>query len=140
MLTRLLPSEGCEEKSVHASLLASGGLVAVFSVPCLVEHHPDLSQISSPRPHFFFFFNQDAGHIELGPTLMTLSMGFPGGSDGKESACNAGDPGSILGLRRSLREGNGYPLEYSCLKNFMDRGAWQAADRRVAKSQTRLSE
>ena len=51
-------------------------------------------------------------------------MGFPGGSDGKESACNAGDPGSIPGFGRSPGEGNGHPVQYSCLKNFMDRGSW----------------
>ena len=51
-------------------------------------------------------------------------MGFPGGSDGKESACNAGDPGSILGSGRSPGEGNGNPLQYSCLENPMDREAW----------------
>ena len=50
-------------------------------------------------------------------------MGFPGGSDGKESACSAGDPGSSPGLGRSLGEGNGYLLHYSCLENPMDRGA-----------------
>ena len=49
---------------------------------------------------------------------------FPGGSDGKVSACNAGDPGSIPGLGRSPREGNGNPLQYSCLENSMDGGAW----------------
>ena len=47
-------------------------------------------------------------------------MSFPGGSDGKASACNAGDPGSIPGLGRSPGEGNGNPLQYSCLKNPMD--------------------
>ena len=52
--------------------------------------------------------------------------GFPGGSDGKESACSAGDPSSIPGFRRSPGEGNGYLLQYSCLKNSMDRGAWWA--------------
>ena len=52
-------------------------------------------------------------------------MGFPGGSDGKESACNVGDPVSIPGLGRSLGEGNGYPLQY-CLENSMDKGAWWA--------------
>ena len=46
------------------------------------------------------------------------------GPDGNESTCKAGDPGSILGLGRSTGEGNGYLLEYSCLENFMDRGAW----------------
>ena len=52
-------------------------------------------------------------------------MGFPGGLDSKEAACNAGDLGSIPELGRSPREGNGNPLQYSCLKNPMDRGAWQ---------------
>ena len=52
--------------------------------------------------------------------------GFPGGSEGKESACNAGDLGSIPGLGRSPGEGNGYPLQYSCLENSVDRGAWWA--------------
>ena len=54
------------------------------------------------------------------------SLGIPGGSDSKKSACNAGDAGSIPGLERSLGEWNGYPLQYSCLENPMDRGAWQA--------------
>ena len=49
-------------------------------------------------------------------------MGFPGGSDDKESACNAGDLGSVLGSGRSPGEGNGYPLQYSCLENSMNRG------------------
>jgi len=51
-------------------------------------------------------------------------MGFPGGSDGKESACNMGDLSSIPGSGGSSGEGNGYPLQYSCLENSMDRGAW----------------
>ena len=50
--------------------------------------------------------------------------GFPGGSDGKESACNAGDPSLIPGSGRSPGEGNDSPLQYSCLEKFMDRGAW----------------
>ena len=53
-------------------------------------------------------------------------MVFSAGSDGKESTRNAGDPGSIPGLGRSPGEGNGYPLQYSCLENPMDRGAWWA--------------
>ena len=55
-----------------------------------------------------------------------ILMGFPGGSDGKESACNAGDQGLIPGSGRSPGEGNGNPLQYSCLENSMDRGAWRA--------------
>ena len=54
-------------------------------------------------------------------------MGFPGGSDGKESACDAGDLGLIPALGRSPGEGNGYLLQYSCLENSNDRGAWQQA-------------
>ena len=51
---------------------------------------------------------------------------FPGGSDGKEPACNAGNLGLIPGLGRSPGEGHGYPLQYSCLANLMDRGSLQA--------------
>ena len=66
-------------------------------------------------------------------------MDFPGGSDGKESACNVEDPGLIPGLGRYPGEGNGNPLQYSCLENFMDRGAWWATIHGVTKSQTQLS-
>ena len=62
--------------------------------------------------------------------------GFPGGSEGKESTCNAGDLGSIPGLGRSPGDGNGNPLQ-CCLENSMERGAWQAIVHGVAKSQTR---
>ena len=61
-------------------------------------------------------------------------MGFPGGSDGKESACNAGDPGSIPGLGRSSGEGNGNPLQYSGVENSMDRGGQPATISGVAES------
>ena len=60
-------------------------------------------------------------------------QGFPGGSDGKESACNAGDPSSIPGSGRSPGEGNGYPLQYSCLEDPMDSGAWRATAHGVTK-------
>ena len=60
--------------------------------------------------------------------------GFPGGSGGKESACNTGDPGSIPRLWRSHGEGNGNPLEYSCLENSKNRGAWRATVHGVTKS------
>ena len=60
--------------------------------------------------------------------------GFPGGSDGKESACSVGDLGLILGSGRSPREGNGTPLQYSCLENPMDGGAWQATVHGVTES------
>ena len=65
---------------------------------------------------------------------------FPHGSDGKESTCNVRDLGLIPGLGRSRGEGNGSPLQYSCLENPMDRQAWQATVHGVAKSQTQLSD
>ena len=68
--------------------------------------------------------------------LPCINGGFPGGSNGKESACNAGDPGSVPGLGSSLGERNGNPLQYSCLENSMDRGAWWATVHRVEKSWT----
>ena len=64
---------------------------------------------------------------------------FHGGSDGKESACSAGGQGLIHGLGRSPGEGNGNPLQYSCLENPLDGGDWQATVHEVAKSRTRLS-
>ena len=67
------------------------------------------------------------------------SPGLPGGSDGKATICNVGDPGSIPGLGRFPGEGNGNPLQYSCLENPLDRGAWQTTVHGVAKSRTRLS-
>ena len=68
------------------------------------------------------------------------TQGFPGGSDGKESACIVGDPGSITGSERSPGEGNGYPLQYSCLKASMDRGDWWTIVHGVAKSWIQLSD
>ena len=67
---------------------------------------------------------------------IVVPEGFPDGSDGKKSACNAGDLGSIPGLKRSLGEGNGNPLQYFCQENPMDRGAWRAIVHGVAESQT----
>ena len=68
------------------------------------------------------------------------AMGFPGGAEVKASACNAGDLGLIPGLGRSPGEGNGNPLQYPCLENPMDGGAWWASVHGVAKSRTRLSD
>ena len=75
------------------------------------------------------------GHKESDTTKMSTGnlRGFPGDSGGKESACNAGDPGLIPGLGRFPGERNGYPIQYSCLENSMDRGAWWAAVHGVAR-------
>ena len=67
-----------------------------------------------------------------------MALGFLGGSDSKESACSAGDLGSLPELGRSPGGGNGHPFEYSYLENPMDRGAWWVTVHEVAKSQTRL--
>ena len=63
-------------------------------------------------------------------------LSFPGGSAGKESACNVEDLGSVPGLGRSSGEGNDYSLQYSCLENSKDRGAWQATVHGVTESDT----
>ena len=63
-----------------------------------------------------------------------IELGFPGGSDDKESVCNVGDLGSIPGSGRSPGEGNGSPLQYSSLENPMDRGAWRATVHGVTES------
>ena len=73
---------------------------------------------------------------EKGKATHSSNICFPGGSDGKESTCNAGDLGSVPGLGRSPGEGHGNPLQYSCLENPMDRGACRAAVHRVKKSRT----
>ena len=66
--------------------------------------------------HLDFYYKNNQGTL--------LPQGFPGGSDGKESVCNAGDPHSIRGSGRSPGEGNDYLFQYSCLGNPIDRGAW----------------
>ena len=72
-------------------------------------------------------------------TQNNTHQGFPGGSEVKASACNAGDLGSIPGSGRSPGEGNGNPLQYSCLEYPMDGGAWWATVHGVTKSQTQLN-
>ena len=91
----------------------------------LLQHH---SSKPSILRHSVFFIVQ-----------LSNPPGFPGGLDAKEFTCNVGDLGPIPGLGRSPGEGNSYPLQYSCLENSMDRGAWQAILHRVTKSRTRLS-
>ena len=71
---------------------------------------------------FYGYVNKKLEEIKL--SRYPKKAGFPGGSDGKASACNAGDPGSIPGSGRSPGEGSGNPLQYSCMENPMDGGAW----------------
>ena len=87
------------------------------------------ADLNVPMSVFGYVFN----------SLMDVSLtSFPGGSEVKASACSEEDPGSVPGLGRSPGEGNGSPLQYSCLENPMDGGAWQATVHGVAKSRTRL--
>ena len=72
------------------------------------------------------------------PNLFTTLGGFPGGSDGRESTCNAEDPGLIPGSRRFPGEGNGNPLQYSSLENRMDGGAWQTTAHAGTEAWTQL--
>ena len=84
-----------------------------------------------------FTCSRDPGLI---PTAFQIPFGFPAGSDGKESAYNAGDSGSNPGLGRSPGEGHGDPLLYSCLENSLDRRAWRTTVYVVRKSQKWLSD
>ena len=77
--------------------------------------------------------------LQINNVLLQI-LGLPGSSDGKESACNAGDLCLIPGSGRSPKEEHVHPLQYSSLENFMDGGIWQVTGHGVAKSQTRLSD
>ena len=111
------------------------GLLA--PAPCSVCLRHGVQYQTKKSQYIQFLKNQNVKTFKRG---VVVYRGFPGGSDGEESACNAGDPGLIPGLERSPGEGNGNPLQCSCLENSMDRGAWQATVCRVAKSWTRLSD
>ena len=91
-------------------------------------------------PEFGSYLLRGAGREGAISLIVCISKSsFPGGSDGKASAYNVGDPGSVPGLGRSPGEGNGKPLQYSCLENPMYGGAWEATVHVVTKSWTRLS-
>ena len=79
-------------------------------------------------------------YLEIKLSVIGLHAGFSGGSVGKNPPANAGDMGPIPGLGRSPGEGNGNPLQYSCLGNPMDRRTWRATVHGMAKSQTQLSD
>ena len=98
---------------------------------------PELLKLSWPWDSFLYLFIY-WHHSECIPPPLSDFFGFPGGSDGKESAYNAGDSGLIPGSGRSLGNWNGNPFQYSYLENPMDRGAWRATVHRVTKSRIRL--
>ena len=81
-------------------------------------------------------FQEIGGHIDIDAYVLS----FPHGSGSKVSSCNAGDVGSIPGSGRSSEEGNGNPLQYSCLENSMDRGAWWATVHGIAQNPAGLTQ
>ena len=131
---RLMPIE---------SVMLSNNLILYHLLSSCPQSFP--ASGSFPTSQLFVSGSQSIGASasELVPPLSIFLIfwrSFPGGSDSKESACNAGDLGLIPGLGRSPGEKNGYPLQYFCLENPMDRGAWQATVYGVTKSQTQLSD
>ena len=113
---------------------AQSPLCLSFS-PLFLMLHPLTSWnslASLPQAHE----TEDASHSGLVFGIINTRKGFPGSLDSKASAYNAGDPGSIPRLRRSPGQGNGNPLQYSCLENPMDREAWWATVHGVTKSRT----
>ena len=98
----------------------------------VVVRIPDMQELTSVTLPYF--------QMGRKRSFFSSVVSFPSGSDGKESTCNVGDLGSILWLERSLGEGNGNPLQYSCLENPMGRGVWQTTDHGVAKTWTQLND
>ena len=116
-------------------------------IPCKVPARPHLEDWASKGSCYLFSFPSAVSGAPVKPCLnlsglLSISIdlgrqvGFPGGSDDKESAFNVGDLGSIPGLGRSPGGGNGNPLQYSYLDNSLYRGAWPAKVHGVTKSQS----
>ena len=117
--------------------------VQLFATPWTGLHQATLSFTISQSLLRFMSTElvMSLNHLILCHPLLLLSIcpSFPCGSDGKESACSAGELGLSPGFRRSPGEGNGNPLQYSCLENLTDGGVWQVTPRGVTKSPTGLS-
>ena len=122
--------EGWKSKVRVAPCLGAGENTAISSW-WVAQHHCNLTYAKS-RTEATSSYDSYKG-------IIIRDLGFPGGSDGK-SACNMGDPGLIPGVGRSPGEGNGNPLQYSCLENPMDGGAWQAIVHGVTNRWTRVSD
>ena len=117
--------------------LVSGPLFSLSFYYLAIHKKFFISSLSNSLPFTYWHFT---GFSFSKSVLCVYVCMHRGGSEGKAAACNVGDLGSIPGSGRSPGEGNGNPLQYSCLENPMDRGAWRAAVRGVAKTQTRLSD
>ena len=127
-----------------------------YLLPVLAKDVPPTTGAPSPKSESLLALNTDSIPLSLPglacfsqtsasrvkapfPFAPFLPLRFPCGSDGTDSTCKAGDPGSLPGWGRSPREGNGNPLWYSCLENPTDRGTWWATVHGVAKSRRQLS-
>ena len=109
---------------VHYKLLEFTQTHVHWVSDAIQPSHP-LSSLSPPARERQILYDCMRPRVLHGTSSWNLiSWGFPDGLDHKESACNAGDLGSIPGLGRFPREGHGYPVQYSCLENSVDRGAW----------------
>ena len=128
---RILPLDR-QEAGVLGSPLAPW---LAFRHRCRAQQRPHLKVL----PHHLLITSFQVNYFHVSECWLPHLMGFPGGSDGKEPVCNAGDLSSIPGLGRLPGEGSGYPLQYSCLENSMDKGTWGATVHMVTKSRTWLS-
>ena len=120
-------------KTFH--MLVSLQIFSPLSTRSSLPHLPHILLFNAIQLSFLL---RNSPHIPW--AKISIYSDFPGGSDGKESGCNARDPGSIPGSERSPGEGHSNSFQYSCLENPMDRGAWQAIVHRVAQCQTQLSD
>ena len=131
-------SPGPQFKSIKSLVLS------LLYSPVLTSEHDYWKNHSIDYTYLFFFWPYRSLSAKRCLCFLIcclgLSWGFSGGSDGKEPAGNAGDPGLIPGSGRSPGEGNGNPLQYSCLENPMDREVWQATVHTVTKNWTQLSD
>ena len=134
-------------RATYLPILARDDIYALLSFPpqdpegslyslCQTANTESGKQLCRYSNKYFIKMNQSIALFEFYRTISFSSGGFPGGSDGKESACSARDMGAIPGSGRSPGKGNGYPLQYSRLENSMDRRAWWARVLGVTKIRT----
>ena len=108
--------------------------------PMYVQFNPPFAGSQNDGCHLYHHQVQKVNRGQTEVEKVFLMDYFPGGSDAKESACNGGALGLIPGSGKFPGEGNGNPLQYSCLENPMDRGVWRAMVHCVTKSWTRLND
>ena len=113
--------------------------VGISVVQARGHGHLNLGRTGYSEKKVQFHFGSKRDRTSDGFDARCFVLGFPSGSDGKESGCNVGNASWIPGSGRSPREENGNPLQYSCLENPMDGGAWWARVHRVIKSWTQLN-